>query len=837
MIFFKKLLPALLASALVFLGVFYITSAIQYSSIKIELISSESGRLQIFWRNSSQIFSETRSKSIPIKKSSTFDTYEFEIPIPWLGELRIDPLNKAGEIEIRSITITKALRAHNLAAPTLKAELYPVHQVESLELIGEKLRIIANGNDSQLALRPPRIALVDLAILAGAPASLFLLFFAFKYRCNSKKLSFNIKILPKFKSLTWHRLIICSLLVCFAISILFKLHGSSLGAWYQHYPNLFYEQEAPLFGEARSIRSDEWLVHTPAIISQALQTNPYSMTNPSFGAGRAPILMGLPTNHLSTFFRPQYWGFFLFDQERGFSWFWNYRNFSCLIGVYLLLYLVSRGRYVLSITGSLWFFSSSFVQWWLSSGVPELIGNFSLAFSFLFILLSSQNRLQIILAALGCVLFGASFAMQIYPPFQVPLIWLGVFLLLSLFCSQIFRNKFKSHLCLRISALVSALLFFAVIILGYLVEIRETAEILSRTAYPGSRTLTGGGTAPAKYFSGFSELNISELNFPESFGNISEGSSFFLLWPLLLVLFLYSKSKSFIPSAFPLILFILALSSYILWEWPAWLSKVTLLNMVPPGRAMIAIGLANICLTIIALATFGKQSHPKLLLAACALFVFYWHYSIESNYGEFFNLPEHLIATLTILSVSIPIIFKNRYSFCVLILIISFSTAAWVNPLSSGIQPLLNNKITSLVEKNPNLKSKNWLVFGDFILPELFKAAGVNVLSGTKYVPDIPLWRKMDTNNIYSDIYNRFAHFQFEPQHDNLPVEMRLIQADLANVKIAPCGPELASVGIDVMVIPSAWSSYNLSCLTRLPSEIEGSGLIVYTRRTSSSSF
>jgi len=39
--------------------------------------------------------------------------------------------------------------------------------------------------------------------------------------------------------------------------------------------------------------------------------------NLSLGADHTPLLINVPVAHYVTFFRPQFWGFFFFDFERG----------------------------------------------------------------------------------------------------------------------------------------------------------------------------------------------------------------------------------------------------------------------------------------------------------------------------------------------------------------------------------------------------------------------------------------------------------------------------------------------------------------------------------------
>ena len=58
-------------------------------------------------------------------------------------------------------------------------------------------------------------------------------------------------------------------LIVFTFCVIFKVHGSSINEYNKMFSNYEeYSSESVLLGESRSIRSDEWLVHTPYYMSQ-----------------------------------------------------------------------------------------------------------------------------------------------------------------------------------------------------------------------------------------------------------------------------------------------------------------------------------------------------------------------------------------------------------------------------------------------------------------------------------------------------------------------------------------------------------------------------------------
>ncbi len=212
-----------------------------------------------------------------------------------------------------------------------------------------------------------------------------------------------------------------------AVALLFiscvalKLNGSSIGRW----QNVVREPE-PVRGlvlsTPKKIRSDEWVVWTPSILSQARQTPPFPIENSSLGDGRAPLLMSVPVAYYTTFFRPQLWGFFLLDLERGFSFYWCAKVFGLLLASgWLLRQLGIRSRGLIAF-GAVWIFFSSFVQWWFSSPamLPEMVASWAICLGCVVAFWQETNRWKLTLAVVGFVVFGLNFILCLYPPFQIP---------------------------------------------------------------------------------------------------------------------------------------------------------------------------------------------------------------------------------------------------------------------------------------------------------------------------------------------------------------------------------------------------------------------------------
>ena len=223
------------------------------------------------------------------------------------------------------------------------------------------------------------------------------------------------------------------LLVLFCLCVALQLNGSSIGMW----SNLLSEKRVPsglLFSSPKRVRGDEWGYLDPIDVVAGATTPPFPIENSNLGADRSPLIMSVPVAYYTTLFRPQLWGFFIFDFERGFSFYWCCKVFGLLFasGWWLRqMGLRSRG---LVIFGAIWIFFSSYTQWWFSSPamLPEMITSWAVCLGCAVYFLRESNAWRIAAALAGFVFFAINFVLCLYPPYQIPLLWLAVAILIGI---------------------------------------------------------------------------------------------------------------------------------------------------------------------------------------------------------------------------------------------------------------------------------------------------------------------------------------------------------------------------------------------------------------------
>ena len=119
---------------------------------------------------------------------------------------------------------------------------------------------------------------------------------------------------------------------------------------------------------------------------------------------------------------------------------------------------------------------------------------------------------------------------------------------------------------------------------------------------------------------------------------------------------------------------------------------------------------------------------------------------------------------------------RNQKIFLIAVIAISFLSGALVNPIDYGTDQIYEspfiNEVEKYVENDPDAL---WITQGlpiDYIIP-----VGAKTVNSVNTYPDLDKWEKIDDNNQYSDIYNRYAHITFDIQKEK-DTSFELMQSD-----------------------------------------------------------
>ena len=552
-------------------------------------------------------------------------------------------------------------------------------------------------------------------------------------------------------------------IIVFIILVGCKVHFSSLGVW-----NAYIREGNALtiFGESRGIRSDEWLVTTPFILSQ--EHDRFNVVNENLNIGNNDMnLFHAPVLDATIGVKIYHWGYFLLGNEIGFSWSWVLRVIVMFMIYFEFGMMLTKKDKWLSLVFAVWLSFSPAVVWW---SILDTI-SFAMAIIVLFNAYVSNKDLSIskkILIAYAMIVAIYWFAYQLYPAWQVPLVYLILVFIIIDFI------KYRKNLQKKDYIIMSITILLTIAVLGFFIITSwdGISDIMSNI-YPGGREETGGDYD-------FSRLTNYYTNFftPYSYEypNPCEISAF--IYPSLAVIAvsiyliikaiknkkikenLKNKDNWYIYGVAIVIMIFLA---WMLFVWPNLLRKITLLYFSPTKRTETIFQFACVILTmLVAKKIFDKKEkiiHPVIaLIISLIISILTYFLAQKSLYAETFTTFK--------LSVLIPIIFlmnytflsSNRQAFGFVMIIISFLAGAYVNPVTIGIDSITN---TEIAQKAVNIANENpegiW-IGGSQINAQYLVANGIKVLNGINEYPNYDWIDIVDPNHEYEEVWNRYAH-------------------------------------------------------------------------------
>jgi hypothetical protein len=549
----------------------------------------------------------------------------------------------------------------------------------------------------------------------------------------------------------------------------FNINGSSVAMW-----NDFFNQKTDtqiLFGTPKNIRVDEWAIHTPAILSQCNTKPPFSTENYSLGGHKAPLVMSVPVKHFSAFLRPQFWLFFIADKERAFAFYWNMKLVILVGGVFLLLMLILENNFVLSVFGALWVYFSSYLQWLYSSPAmwpPELVGCFALFTTAFIQCLISRRKMMIVVFSLIFLVSCFNFVVSLYPPHQVPLVYLSFCIILGILLPK-FKTVISELLMdrFRLTCVILTLLLTAGLLLLFYLDTKQTLEVFADTVYPGKRRSAGGGISIAQIFNGFMGVFMTENNFPVIWDNVCESSNFFLFFPIPMMFLCWKwfqqKKVSALEAA--LAIYIAIILFWQIWGFPQPIAQLTLFDRVTERRVLLSLGIASIFWTCLFLHQIIKKKTlytvkikvavTAIMLAGILLHSIYFN----SVTGNFASVSQIIIVCVFVAAASFLLVSRQTLLFAGLILVPNIITFGLINPISIGLKPIINHplyeRIHGVVLREPDSK---WVVYGNQLLANFTYAAGAKVFNGLKYIPNLEEMKELSSKSHDVEIYNRYGY-------------------------------------------------------------------------------
>lgn len=697
-------------------------------------------------------------------------------------------------------------RVKSALPSSLKAGKYAVAAKARMEN-GELIELSVNNPASMIEVKPDGHARTTIVLgLLGFAMSLVVAALTFAEKA-ARKLSERLKCYI-------HPIVIptSALIFLFACLVGMGTSGSSFQIGSEQ-SSTFVNSDGfhPIWGTPKPIRSDEWLVFTPLAISQANHSPVFPVINKNIGEEGQNMLVigftGMPVNHISAFAKPATWGFHLFDLRRALAWYWWFPIFGCLFALWSVFGLISPNHWRIGFLLSLSFCASAYVtawSYWPAYAVffPSLMLYLSIA------ILHNRNTVALFVLAIALGLSSAGFVLFLYPPWQISLGYLFLFIGIGI----VLRDKlYKKLNPFKLLSFAFALGLAILILWNWWSDAESAITAMMETVYPGHRdSLTGGSFTVSYLLRGFTNL-ITIYRMDGGYSNQTEIASFYFMFPALFVLFcvrLWNKQIGIIHCL--LLLFIAFIVTYMLVGLPKDFTKPTLWGRVPDSRADLSLGLAYMLLTGALLVPNNAISRlyktPITVFAGIAglawgVVVVYAISQIPPETLSGFS-PSILVAIfLVVLFGSWWLAIGEYRKYLVLNLMLSIATVLPFNPLI--ISPLA---VTPIADFSGN--RFRVLVAGNYTPAMLLLASGRPASNGIFYYPQKRMWERLDPDGSQENIYNRYQHLVFTLSTVATPYyRIETPQGDVVKVTVDPTHFDFSKTGARIFVASSTDSN------------------------------
>jgi len=627
--------------------------------------------------------------------------------------------------------------------------------------------------------------------------------------------------------------LLCVLFSMILIASGLKLHGSSI-AYFCEMEEIGCQspQKDLLLFQPRSIRSDDWLVGNTILLSQRSVQN----ADPSDLTGlkhyRA-LFTDAPTYQWFQVFRPQTTSFLLLPNDFAFAFRWWYRLLMIVVSGYVFARVFFRTDQVKSMTIGLCLLFTPFILWWnLGEVIYYPLFLLSLFKWYLDRMQVKSFSSKVAIFTFLCATFlTTSFLLLLYPPFQLPLIYVLLFLFLGLLiASQVRGKKLVATLLLWVAVAVASL----GIVGGFASNYREAFLLLTQSSYPGKRVAAGGGYPLWRYMTGPYNSQLLNDHKPMSPYNQSEAAGFLLPFLFVIPLILWQQLQAFRHKTkinLPLLLVIISIGFTVTWMLVGFtplLAKWSLMNFVPPDRAMIGLGLASFIGTFIFL--FSKEKHTDLFSQLLRVFAVILAFSctlwtglyVQVHSPAFIQNSGKILIFTTLFTILVGLLaWKKVTLFLFALLTYSLVMTLAIHPLYRGLGPVTDSAFINEAQRLDPTASKRWVVYDSFTLSSLLNANGFHTWTGTYLHPQPSVWLRLDTSEKYKEVWNRYAHVHFTDKPEN-PDNFVLTNLDSFVVNQNPCTLDNFPLVTDFVVMNET-QARNYICLDKLSNTDPGS--------------
>lgn len=548
-------------------------------------------------------------------------------------------------------------------------------------------------------------------------------------------------------------------LAIFVICVCFQVHGSSV-SWYEVAMGTGNPYDNELFGAARAIRTDEFNVQLPYYFSQYY--NDYQQISYQMSISGQDMILGYnaPVINLLLIGKPFTWGYILFGNAYGLSWYWMSKLLLGML-VYFEVSKILTKNNLISFFGMFYVVFSPAMQWWFCPHMYDVFfwGAALLAIGYHFFI--GDEKWKKVLTTVLAIQAFICFIIALFPSLQVSV---GLMAVAILIATLVRDRKEISFNKVDIVRVIIVAVVVCLVVGSYLIPALDEIMKTSSTVYPGSRASLGGDR---NFIDLFSNLMCYLTPFKDSsFTDNCAVSTFnhFGLFCIMLYPFLFfnkrikDRKDLIVGGTFFVVLLIQI--EFMLFGFPEWLAKITLFSYI--NRMNLAYGLTASLFTIwtINFLVKNRESIQKPLFAILILVYSLLNYvALREEYFTYMPSIYYIVAiALLIFAMWMFVIKKYSFSATVLSALI-FVSGMTVNPVSIGIEAISNQEVNPTLEQiRQEDQDATWIAVDSFYNQNFLLANGIKAINAVNFYPDFEKWELIDENHEYSDVYNRYAH-------------------------------------------------------------------------------
>lgn len=618
---------------------------------------------------------------------------------------------------------------------------------------------------------------------------------------------FHIKEL--YNNIYKYRFYIAGIVLIYAV--LMGYSGSSIGVYNDIIqPNNREIYYSPIFGDSRTIRTDEWAVNAPSFVSQCVDPNGnnYSYYHDSLRGTKTEMFSQLnqPILDILSIGKPFTLGALILGASRGYSFLWAASIIALLLVSFEFCMVISKNNKLASLLGMLLISFSASTQWWQCYNIFTW-GMLAIVLFDKFMLTKKFSTK--ILCSIGIFISGISYIFYFYPTWQVPYGYIYLAVLIWVVIKNWKEYKINKKDILLIIAIILAI---GAILGIYFVKSADALKLITGTDYPGKRFETGGKEIKTIFSYVYSIIFPYKI---DTIGNPCELSSMISFYPIpMLIALIYLvrniKTKKHFSFLIPMLIISIVYSIFMLFGVNEMFAKITLLYMTPAGRLAVPLGFSQILLIVYMLGNFTREDiilkneiiqKAGTVLASISIM----YIALKTDMNILQNHPMYIYICGLILVYGIYQIVnineeKNKKRLIMLLIPVAILTGATVHPIQKGISVLTDKPVAKKTQEIVSQDKENNLWICDstnFMTNNYLLASGAKIINSTNLYTNFDLYKTVlgeeeSQKPEVRYVYNRYSHINMEITEDKNDIE--LVQQD--SIKISLTSEKIRELGV-----------------------------------------